>query len=140
MTRKSRTLRRWIVVGALTAPLLVFSTGARAQEDEGYSGSWKTNFGVMHLEQDGDHVRGDYEFKDGRIRGEVNGAGFSGIWTQSTSARRCRDDRMGSEYWGRVQWRINDQGDRFFGRWSYCNEDPGSAGEWHGERRHHRHH
>ena len=138
MNAKSRMLRRWIVVGALTAPLLMFSTGARAQEDEGFYGTWETNFGAMHIEQDGDRARGEYEQKDGRIHGEVNGTSFSGIWSQSYSAHRCFEERMGSQYWGRVQLRMNDRGDRFFGRWSYCNDDPGSAGEWHGERRHHR--
>ena len=137
MSTKKRALHQWIVVGALTAPLLAFSQATQAQGD--FSGGWRSNNGEMRIEQSGSRAWGEYAMKDGRIRGDVDGDTFSGIWTQTSSNRGCPDERMGSRYWGRVTLHLNEEGDRFYGRWSYCDDAPGSAGEWHGERHRHLH-
>jgi len=130
-----RMLRKLLCAGALSLPL--FAAGAWAQN---FAGEWETNMGAMHLEQDGDQVRGDYDMKDGRLHGEIRDGGLSGIWVQSSSARRCYEERMGSNYWGRFRLHLSDDERYFHGRWSYCDGDPGSGGEWNGKRHHHRHH
>jgi hypothetical protein len=131
----THTLHRLIFAGALTAAFLLFPSAARAEGD--FTGLWRTNMGDMHIEQDGDRARGDYEMKDGRMHGGIDGDAFSGFWAQSSAAHRCFEERMESHYWGRFTLILSDDTEHFHGRWSYCNDDPGSGGEWTGSRRHH---
>jgi hypothetical protein len=136
MSFKSRTLQI-MGVCALAAPLLAFAPAAQAQDD--FSGSWRSNVADhMHMHQDGDRVTGDFSFRDGQITGHVRDGVLEGIWTQSTSDRRCDESRMGTHYWGHFFLNLSDDGEKFQGRWSYCEDDRGTGGEWHGERRHHR--
>lgn len=135
----THALHQWIFVGALTLPLLASSSAARAEGD--FSGSWQTNNGDMRIEQSGDHASGHYDTKDGRVQGHVDGDRFDGIWAQSHADRVCHGEKMGSPFWGRFSFRLNEDGDRFRGRWSYCDDALGSGGEWTGERhRHYRFH
>jgi hypothetical protein len=93
----------------------------------------------MRIEQSGGHARGDYEMKDGRVRGDVDGDAFSGTWSQSSAGHRCFEERMGSMYWGRFKLHLGEDGEHFHGRWSYCNDEPGTGGEWTGTRHRRRH-
>jgi hypothetical protein len=122
-----------MAVSALAAPLVAFSPAALAQAD--FSGGWRTNQGAMRLTQDGDRVTGDYELKDGRVEGHVEGDRLSGVWTQSSADHRCFEERMGSAYWGRFWLRLNRDADHFDGRWSYCDDERSSGGDWTGDRR-----
>jgi hypothetical protein len=132
-------IRGWLVAGALAAPLLAAATAAQA--DDEFAGDWRTNMGAMRLDQDGDRVNGTYEMKGGRVRGHVEDNSLTGIWTQDAADHRCFEERMGSRYWGRFRLTLNDDGDSFSGRWSYCDDAFGSGGDWTGERhRHHHHH
>jgi hypothetical protein len=125
------------MIGAALALLAVPS--AQAQDGGPWSGPWETNQGRMHIEQDGDRARGDYDLKDGRVHGDVDGDVFRGVWSQSSAKRYCREERMGSHYWGRFNLRLSDDGRYFQGRWWYCEDDPNDGGEWTGHRPH-RHH
>lgn len=130
-----RALRLGIFTAVLTVPLLGVSP-ARAEGD--FYGSWHTNQGEeMHIWREGDRARGDYNLKDGRLAGHIDGDRFEGIWTQSSSGRECYESRMGARYWGRFFLNLSEDGDHFHGRWSYCDEPAGSGGEWWGERRRH---
>jgi len=131
----THALHRLIFACASTAALLLFSSAARAEGD--FGGLWRTNMGDMHIEQDGYHAHGAYELKDGQVRGEIDGDAFKGLWAQSSASHRCLEERMGTHYWGRFMLILSDDAEHFHGRWSYCNDDPGSGGEWTGTRRHH---
>lgn len=132
-------------VGALVALLLaipaVGQDGGPPPPSAGgpWSGPWETNQGPMQIDQDGDRARGDYQLSDGRLHGDVDGNEFRGTWAQSTSQRRCYEERMGTLYWGRFTLRLSDDGRYFHGRWWYCDGDPGNGGEWTGHRPHRRH-
>jgi len=121
--------------GVLTAgiALLLGITGVVMAQDN-FSGTWDTNMGRMHIDQAADHAFGEYEMKDGHVRGHIDGDTFEGIWTQSHADHRCFEERMDSEYWGRFRLHLSPDGEHFRGRWSYCDDQPGSGGEWHGER------
>jgi len=128
-------MKRVALLGSALALASILATPAWAQAD--FAGPWHTNQGNMHIEQRDNHAWGDYELKDGRVRGDVDGDLFSGIWTQSSSNRRCFDEREGSHYWGRFRLHLDEDRDHFRGRWAYCNDDFGSGGDWTGERLHH---
>jgi hypothetical protein len=137
----NHTFRGLIVAGVLSVPMIV--PAARAQ-DQGWFGPWDTTRGMMHVEQDGDEVRGDYEKMDGRFRGHIKDEGLSGMWAQASSKQRCHEERLGSEYWGRFRLHISDDEKYFHGRFSYCDSESGNGEEWNGKRpkppRHHHHH
>jgi len=128
-----------IVAGALAASALAWGTQASAQE-QGWFGPWDSTRGMMHVEQDGDEVRGDYEKMDGRFRGHIEDGGLSGIWAQSSSRQRCYEERLGSAYWGRFRLILSDDDRYFHGRWSYCGTESGNGEEWTGKRPRHHHH
>ena len=134
------TLRRLIVAGALAAPMFAIVPTAQAQE-QGWYGPWDTTRGMMHVEQDGDEVRGDYDAMNGRFRGRIKDDGLSAIWAQASSRQRCHEERLGSDYWGRFRLHISDDEKYFHGRFSYCDTESGNGEEWNGKRpkprRHH---
>jgi hypothetical protein len=132
MEAPMNTRSRVLCSGLAALAVLSLASAASAQED--FAGRWRTNQGAMRLDQDGGRVRGEYELKDGRVRGEVDGDTVNGIWTQSSSNHRCLDERMDSRYWGRFWFQISRDGTQFRGRWSYCEDEPGSGGDWTGER------
>jgi hypothetical protein len=100
-----------------------------------FEGRWATKTsGEMRLAQSGDRVDGSYALNGGQIRGDANGNRLTGIWTQSISGRRCGSEELGSAYWGRFSFQLSTDGERWSGRWSYCDELEGSGGGWNGSR------
>lgn len=125
-------------ISILAASVLVAVAGlAQAQpyhEWRGdFAGRWWTNEGDMHVEQDGSHISGSYSKRGGRIEGRVAGDHASGVWAQDFADRPCFYERLGSHHWGRFEWRLSDDGRRFYGRWSYCDNDLSHG--WSGDRR-----
>jgi hypothetical protein len=125
----------------------LFGIVPAAYADMGFSGSWHMTSGnfasqgdEVRIWQDGDHLRGEYPLKDGRLAGHVDGDRFEGIWVQSSSNRECYEERMGSRYWGRFYLVLSEDAEHFQGRWSYCDDAHGSAGAWYGRRHHHHFH
>lgn len=132
----TRLYRKSLFAAVLGTALFGAAGAALAQDD--FSGRWDTNMGSMFIQQGIDHVSGRYEMKGGRIEGDVNRNTLTGIWTQDNADHRCFETRMGSHYWGRFRLHLNHDGDRFSGRWSYCDDEPGTGGNWTGERHHRR--
>ncbi|HLK23416.1 MAG TPA: hypothetical protein VKT30_02025 [Caulobacteraceae bacterium] len=123
-----------VAVVALAASFAALAGQAKAQD---FGGRWRTNQGDLRMHQDGGHVEGDYSLNDGQLEGHTEGDRLEGVWWQSTSMRRCPDERRGSYYWGRFRFHLNEEGNAFRGRWSYCDVEPGEGvigGEWTGER------
>jgi len=128
-----------VIAGALSLPMIASVSAARAQ-DEGWFGVWDSTRGTMHVEQDGDEVRGDFETMGGRFRGHIKGDGLSGIWAQDSSRQECHEERLGSAYWGRFRLHLSDDGKYFHGRFSYCDSESGNGDEWNGKRAKPHHH
>lgn len=132
MVMNRLSLRNVALGAAVAGSLLAVATSASAQMD--FSGLWHTNQGDMRIDQDGASVTGQYELKDGRVRGRVDGDTLSGIWAQSSAEHRCFEERMGTLYWGQFWLRQSPDGTALQGRWSYCNDDPSTGGDWTGGR------
>ncbi len=98
----------------------------------GFSGGWRTSEGDMSLSQNGARVSGTYTQDNGRIDGEVRGNRLSGFWSEGSSNQRCSTQRLGSFYWGRIEWTLSPDGRRFEGSVSYCDGQPYSS--WTGDR------
>ncbi|HUO97555.1 MAG TPA: hypothetical protein VMU01_02750 [Rhizomicrobium sp.] len=129
-------LRKLAMACALSVPMIALVSPARAQEQPWF-GAWDSSRGLMHVEQDGDELRGDYAMMGGRFHGEIEDGGLSGIWAQEYSKVRCHDERLGSPYWGRFRLHLSDDGKYFHGRWSYCDTESGNGEEWNGKRPRH---
>jgi hypothetical protein len=97
-----------------------------------FGGGWSTSEGPMSLNQSGAHVTGTYGGDNGRVDGQVQGNRFTGYWGEDGSAQQCGTQRLGTYFWGRVEWVLAADGRSFEGRWSYCDAEPGSA--WTGQR------
>jgi hypothetical protein len=91
-----------------------------------FAGNWATSddtFNTMHFSQDGDHVTGPYDFRDGRADGTVKGSTFEGVWAQSGSSQECGSSKLGSTFWGRLELHRESDG-AFSGVWGYCDDEP----------------
>lgn len=98
----------------------------------GFGGRWTTSEGEMDLVQSGSSVNGTYSQDNGRLSGEVVGGRLAGYWAEDGSNTRCATERMGSFYWGRIEWTLSAAGDGFEGGWSYCDQPV--SGSWRGTR------
>lgn len=97
-------------------------------------GDWKTSEGPMTLDQDGNKLQGTYAQDSGRIKAHREGGSWEGFWSEAKSDRRCDNDRLGSNYWGRITFLFSDQNRHFEALWSYCGDDPSGGKRWSGDR------
>jgi hypothetical protein len=116
-------------LGLAVGVCLAFSTTAALAADPApvsFAGAWATSddtFNTMHLKQDGDHVTGPYDFREGRAEGTVKDSTLDGVWAQSGSSQECASQKLGSSFWGRLQLHHEADGS-LKGVWGYCDEDP----------------
>ncbi|MBK7098240.1 MAG: hypothetical protein IPH58_07635 [Sphingobacteriales bacterium] len=82
-------------------------------------GTFKTDFGEMKLTQDGNTVKGTYNYKDGRIEGILNDRTLTGMWYQSNGR-------------GRIVFVFNNDFSSFAGKWSYNDSAPSAT--WNGRK------
>ncbi len=124
----------WVSGPAPSGPPPASTTSAGAQPGPGdFSGAWSTSEGDMSLAQSSaGQVSGTYSQDNGRISGQVSGGRLTGWWGENGSAQDCGTERMGTRFWGRIDWTLTPDGRRFEGKWSYCNAEPGGA--WTGQR------
>ncbi|MBI4920558.1 MAG: hypothetical protein HY834_02320 [Devosia nanyangense] len=97
-----------------------------------FGGKWTTTEGDMDLAQSGSDVTGTYVQDNGRVAGDVSDGKLAGYWGEDSSGVRCDTERLGTFYWGRIEWTLSDDGNGFSGSWSYCDQAP--AGVWSGSR------
>ena len=128
------------LVALLGACALASVTGPSVAQPEGgyrhwrpFAGDWSTSEGDMTVDQHEDRISGGYAKRGGRVRGEAHGDHAEGIWAQDVADQSCDEERMGTHYWGRFEWHLSEDGQRFYGRYSYCDADPNVP--WNGARR-----
>jgi len=86
------------------------------------TGTYRGDWGTMHLQVDGAEVRGAYDHGNGQLVGRVDGEVVRGTW--------CQDRAGSSEPSGSVEFRFSrDAGGvvRIDGRWTYTS----APDEWH---------
>lgn len=90
----------------------------------GWTGTWQTNWGIMHLSQSTGQVTGTYEHDNGKIIGyiskNVTGNILIGTWSEAPSYAPPDDA-------GDIEWVMAPDFNSFSGKWRY-----GSSGEWDG--------
>lgn len=118
---------------------LATASGVALAQEEGYShhrpfqGDWTSSEGDLSVDQHEDRISGTYAKRNGRLSGHVDGHQARGIWAQDYADQSCDEARMGTHYWGRFEWRLSDDRQHFYGRYSYCDADPSYS--WNGDRR-----
>jgi hypothetical protein len=95
--------------------------GIMSAETCDWSGNWKSNWGNMVLEQNGNTVTGRYEHDEGRISGTVQGGKLIGRWSEAPSYGPPQDA-------GDVELVISPGCNSLSGRWRY-----GNSGDWDGD-------
>lgn len=94
-------------------------------------GLWKSSEGDVRFWQTGNQVTGSYNPKEhGELTGIITGNILSGFWIEDLSDRKCSYPKNGRYYWGKI--RLVFDGNRFSGKWGYCDTEPGTA--WTGSR------
>lgn|GEM_PF-2542361 len=83
------------------------------------SGTYKTDFGTLTIQQNGWQVAGTYDHMGGRIEGTLNGYTLSGMWYQTNGK-------------GRFIFTFNTDGSGFKGKWGYDTAE--LSGTWNGTR------
>jgi len=97
-------------------------------------GNWQTSEGAMTLSFDGrDKLEGSYSQDSGRIKLKRKGDNYwKGDWSEGSSDRHCKKDKLGSHYWGTVELTFTPDHHHFDGQWQYC-EDPSYSKPWTGD-------
>jgi len=106
------------------------------------TGEWKTDYNDMKLtEMSGGKVRGVFDWSNGRIdamRQGTDGRILKGFWIQDSSNSKCNrpyPNEDQSFYWGRIEFKFNQDFTEFNGIWSYCEEElSGTWNGWEGKR------
>ena len=104
---------------------------AAAQTGAGNDGYWKTNWGDLFIQINGQHVTGSYSQDNGEIIGTVSGNRIVGHWIENNSDHQCRTARGGRYYWGPFEMFFGDG--TFFARWGHCDGQLTSS-DWRGNR------
>ena len=95
-----------------------FTLNCASAPTGGWSGTWSTTYGMMHLTQIGNQVTGTYEHSNGHIVGTVSGNVLTGTWSEGPTY-------MPPDNAGDFQFTISSDGKTFSGGWRY-----GSSGSW----------
>ena len=85
-----------------------------------WTGVWTSNFGAMRLSQQAGRVTGSYDYKGGRIDGELSGNTLRGRWMQDNAS-------------GHFVFHLSADGSRFDGSWGRGAADS-DGGPWRGTR------
>lgn len=86
------------------------------------TGSFDSNYGAVHLEQDGARIIGTYECcRGGRIVGTLRGSVIDYQWEQPGAS-------------GHGRWEVVDYGEKLLGTWG-TGESRTSGGAWDLQRR-----
>ena len=101
------------------------------KDEVNISGAWSSTEGEINFRQQGNRVTARYASDNGEIVGSINNQTLRGYWIEDSSNRRCSSPKNGRYYWGAIEFTF--EGDRFSGRWGYCNE--ALSGSWSGQRR-----
>ena len=96
-------------------------------------GLWEFDGTDLTLTQKGSQLTGKYTEDNGELTGIISGNVFEGYWIEDNSARRCSSAQNGRYYWGR--FRIEFDGNRLTGRWSYCEDREFQSRIWRGTKR-----
>jgi hypothetical protein len=85
------------------------------------SGTYKTEWGDMTLQQTGSRITGTYTHGSGTIEGTLNGTVLTGTWKQTGNKN------------GKFRFEFNDDFSAFKGKWNYGDAEPTRDG-WTGKR------
>lgn len=116
-----------IATGFLIITAMLCSTAVLAETLEdtaanGLTGAWTCEFGdTMLIDTATPEFKARFNFKQGRISGDLQGGVLEGLWIQGneTSRGRCKEKRDGSTDWGRIK--LTFTGDSYKGKWGYCD-------------------
>jgi hypothetical protein len=92
-----------------------------------WAGTWITDYGTMHLVQNGALVTGDYRYGappavDGQIEGRIDGLTLRLRWSESTGGAGTGD----------ATFQLAPDGQKFTGSWT--SDSAGTPGVWNGRR------
>lgn len=93
-------------------------------------GLWDFDGTDLTLKQQGEKLTGKYTEDNGELTGNISGNIFEGYWIENNSAKKCSSPQNGRYYWGK--FKIEFEGDRLTGRWSYCEDKDFQTRIWHG--------
>lgn len=101
------------------------------REEATIEGAWSSTEGDIRFRQQGNRVSGRYASDNGEIVGSLANTTLRGYWIEDSSNRRCSTAKNGRYHWGTIELKFD--GDRFGGRWGYCNDPPSQS--WTGQRK-----
>src|ERR1700760_673105 len=105
-----------LTLATVAGAALALSAAAALSADPApasFAGNWATSddtFNTMHFSQDGDHVSGPYDFRDGRADGKVTDTTLEGVWAQSGSSQECSSEKLGSKFWCKLKVHLEADG------------------------------
>ncbi|MBK7561224.1 MAG: hypothetical protein IPI68_06790 [Chitinophagaceae bacterium] len=80
-----------------------------------WQGTWKTQWGLMVIAQNGNKITGTYEHDNGKIKGTFTGNKLTGTWSEAPTYLFPNDA-------GEFEFTLSADGKSFTGRWRYGNK------------------
>ena len=123
-------LEKTLIAATAGAILCGCSDDPLADKNRSPAGVWTTEYGEIYLPaEDSAEVRGAYwsypgtdgQADNGRLIGSIQGQEFVGIWVEDSAPTACSEEKDGSRYWGRAQFRVSDDGNALQGLYSECD-------------------
>jgi len=94
-------------------------------EGTSIGGVWKTTYSEMTFpDVTSGSMRAPYKSDGGRILGTIAGHVLTGHWVEIGSASKCKSQKDGSYYWGKVEYTFSADFTQFDGAWGYCDAAP----------------
>ncbi|MDY0060321.1 MAG: hypothetical protein RBU45_10955 [Myxococcota bacterium] len=129
-------LERLLLGASLLPLLLVTGCGPPRTElvpgprpaDVALGGRWTSNWGELKLAQEGEAVRGTFDYNDGQLEGVLQGDLFLFDWLQPPDPTAARMTVKGKGY-----FRISPDGQILEGAWGYGAQREG-GGAWRAQR------
>jgi hypothetical protein len=79
------------------------------------SGVWNTNYGRVILQQDGNNIKGTFQYETGTLEGNLVGNILEAIWADEPTYE-CPINK------GRLKFEFSPDGKSFTGLWGFCEE------------------
>jgi hypothetical protein len=115
-----------LVLAAISLVGVAAAASAKHKPNPKWTGTWKTNYGIMHLQQSGKNVTGTYTWKKGKVVGTTTNHVFTGTWSQKPTYQGSSDS-------GPFVFTMSSNGKKFTGLWAYLGQTPSQ--DWHGTRK-----
>jgi hypothetical protein len=122
----ARIRRAGLFAVLLLTPLFAFAADLATAKKGEYTTFIGSSFGKLAITVDDDAgFIGTFD-KGGKIATKISmeREQWEGSWTASEAPEECDSKKNGTSYWGKVIFKVSDDGNNITGKWGSCDAAP----------------